>query len=233
MSLDNTPFNPQEQVTRLIIGIWNACPGWSTISRDMVWIRSKVFDTWHFAWYTCKLLLRWCRFSPDKLTGCCEETGIFRHISLKSLIFVKCLSSYSKECPDMITVNWLSACYNRMFSLTGLDANSTYLMYINKITDRIFPKNCWNFKAAFSLLYEEKSWWKNQIELHFNTMEKTVLIITFGKCLPCRPIPGIGAIFLIDLSGISKWSIPPPFYFPNEKRTFCSKLITELDIKLH
>lgn len=133
----------------------------------------------------------------------------------------------------MITVNWLSACYNRMFSLTGLDANSTYLMYINKITDRIFPKNCWNFKAAFSLLYEEKSWWKNQIELHFNTMEKTVLIITFGKCLPCRPIPGIGTIFLIDLSGISKWSIPPPFYFPNEKRTFCSKLITELDIKLH
>lgn len=82
MSLDKTPFNPQEQVTRLIIGIWNACPGWSTISGDMVWIRSKVFDTWHFAWYTCKLLLRWCRFSPDKLTGCCEETGIFRHISL-------------------------------------------------------------------------------------------------------------------------------------------------------
>lgn len=62
--------------------------------------------------------------------------------------------------------------------------------------------------------------------------KKTVVIITFGKCLPCRPIPGIGAIFLIDLSGISKWSIPPPFYFPNEKRTFCSKLITELDIKL-
>lgn len=48
-----------------------------------------------------------------------------------------------------------------MFSLIGLNVNSIYLMYINKIIDRIFLKNCWNFKVVFSLFYEEKSWWKN------------------------------------------------------------------------
>lgn len=133
----------------------------------------------------------------------------------------------------MITVNWLSACYNRMLSLTGLDANSTYLMYINKIADRIFPKNFEILKQSFCYSMRRKADERTKLSFISAQWKKTVVIITFGKCLPCRPIPGIGAIFLIDLSGISKWSIPPPFYFPNEKRTFCSKLITELDIKLH
>lgn len=64
-------------------------------------------------------------------------------------------------------------------------------------------------------------------------MEKIVLIIIFGKCFFCWLIFGIGVIFLIDLLGILKWLIFFLFYFFNEKRIFCSKLIIELDIKLY
>lgn len=44
-----------------------------------------------------------------------------------------------------------------MFSLIGLDVNSIYLMYINKIVDRIFLKIFWNFKGrVFVILWGEK-----------------------------------------------------------------------------
>lgn len=107
-----------------------------------------------------------------------------------------------------------------MFSLTGLDANSTYLMYINKIADRIFPKIFEILKQSFCYSMRRKADERTKLSFISAQWKKTVVIITFGKCLPCRPIPGIGAIFLIDLSGISKWSIPPHSIFLMKRELF-------------